>query len=261
MSLRSDSGVQPPCWVLPPGSWGEEGTLGVGPAAITVPPAAVRPQGPVSSQVTVILYLSVVGALLLYMAFLMLVDPLIRKPDAYTEQLHNAEEDEVAATAAEQGPASPTPPVHRPTQRQHGPHMPAFSLGGDCPVRPRMTQGWPWVSPGCPAPAALVAAGRPCPPAALRRAGAGASWARCERRPGFSVVSGWRGASGSGITSRDPRHCSGRSMAPRAREKSGLSGTNRASGGQWARGAGHFRAEWARWKCGRSRLPKAHVSR
>lgn len=67
-----------------------------------------------SSQVTVILYLSVVGALLLYMAFLMLVDPLIRKPDAYTEQLHNAEEDEVAATAAEQGPASPTPPSTAP---------------------------------------------------------------------------------------------------------------------------------------------------
>lgn len=36
-----------------------------------------------------------VGALLLYMAFLMLVDPLIRKPDAYTEQLHNEEENEV----------------------------------------------------------------------------------------------------------------------------------------------------------------------
>lgn len=29
------------------------------------------------------------------MAFLMLVDPLIRKPDAYTEQLHNEEENEV----------------------------------------------------------------------------------------------------------------------------------------------------------------------
>lgn len=51
------------------------------------------------------------------MAFLMLVDPLIRKPDAYTEQLHNEEENEVteaagsaspcAAPAAEQGPAPP----------------------------------------------------------------------------------------------------------------------------------------------------------
>ena len=46
-------------------------------------------------QVTIVIYLSVVGALLLYMAFLMLVDPLIRKPDAYTEQLHNEEENEV----------------------------------------------------------------------------------------------------------------------------------------------------------------------
>ncbi|XP_040318269.1 proton-transporting V-type ATPase complex assembly regulator TMEM9 isoform X3 [Herpailurus yagouaroundi] len=45
-------------------------------------------------KVTIVIYLSVVGALLLYMAFLMLVDPLIRKPDAYTEQLHNEEENE-----------------------------------------------------------------------------------------------------------------------------------------------------------------------
>ncbi|XP_037017001.2 proton-transporting V-type ATPase complex assembly regulator TMEM9 [Artibeus jamaicensis] len=60
-------------------------------------------------KVTIILYLSVVGALLLYMAFLMLVDPLIRKPDAYTEQLHSAEEDEdarptVGAAASPGGP-------------------------------------------------------------------------------------------------------------------------------------------------------------
>lgn len=41
-----------------------------------------------------------VGALLLYMAFLMLVDPLIRKPDAYTEQLHNEEENEDARSMA-----------------------------------------------------------------------------------------------------------------------------------------------------------------
>ncbi|KAH0520115.1 Transmembrane protein 9 [Microtus ochrogaster] len=46
-------------------------------------------------KVIIVIYLSVVGALLLYMAFLMLVDPLIRKPDAYTEQLHNEEENEV----------------------------------------------------------------------------------------------------------------------------------------------------------------------
>lgn len=60
-----------------------------------------------------------VGALLLYMAFLMLVDPLIRKPDAYTERLHNEEENEVAApppNAASLGPRravfpSPSAPV------------------------------------------------------------------------------------------------------------------------------------------------------
>ncbi|KAM9613288.1 proton-transporting V-type ATPase complex assembly regulator TMEM9 isoform 2-T2 [Trichechus inunguis] len=51
-------------------------------------------------QVIIVIYLSVVGALLLYMAFLMLVDPLIRKPDAYTEQLHNEEENEDARSMA-----------------------------------------------------------------------------------------------------------------------------------------------------------------
>ncbi|XP_068930641.1 proton-transporting V-type ATPase complex assembly regulator TMEM9 isoform X2 [Petaurus breviceps papuanus] len=45
-------------------------------------------------KVIIVIYLSVVGALLLYMAFLMLVDPLIRKPDAYTQPLHNEEENE-----------------------------------------------------------------------------------------------------------------------------------------------------------------------
>jgi len=58
-------------------------------------------------KVIIVIYLSVVGALLLYMAFLMLVDPLIRKPDAYTEHLHNEEENEdarsVAATTASLG--------------------------------------------------------------------------------------------------------------------------------------------------------------
>lgn len=51
-------------------------------------------------KVIIVIYLSVVGALLLYMAFLMLVDPLIRKPDAYTEQLHNEEENEDARSVA-----------------------------------------------------------------------------------------------------------------------------------------------------------------
>ncbi|KFP05161.1 Transmembrane protein 9, partial [Calypte anna] len=46
-------------------------------------------------KVIIIIYLAVVGALLLYMAFLVLVDPLLRKPDAYTQPLHNEEENEV----------------------------------------------------------------------------------------------------------------------------------------------------------------------
>ncbi|XP_063274535.1 proton-transporting V-type ATPase complex assembly regulator TMEM9 isoform X2 [Prinia subflava] len=45
-------------------------------------------------KVIIIIYLSVVGALLLYMAFLVLVDPLIRKPDPYTQPLHNEEDSE-----------------------------------------------------------------------------------------------------------------------------------------------------------------------
>lgn len=47
------------------------------------------------SQITIIIYLSVVGALLLYMLFLLLVDPLIRKHDPYTQPLHNEEDSEV----------------------------------------------------------------------------------------------------------------------------------------------------------------------
>lgn len=46
-------------------------------------------------QVTIIIYLSVVGALLLYMLFLLLVDPLIRKHDSYAQPLHNEEDSEV----------------------------------------------------------------------------------------------------------------------------------------------------------------------
>ncbi|KAM9217268.1 proton-transporting V-type ATPase complex assembly regulator TMEM9 [Leptosomus discolor] len=56
-------------------------------------------------KVIIIIYLSVVGALLLYMAFLVLVDPLIRKPDAYTQPLHNEEENEDARSLA----AAPAP--------------------------------------------------------------------------------------------------------------------------------------------------------
>uniref|UniRef100_A0ACB8FTU3 Transmembrane protein 9 n=1 Tax=Sphaerodactylus townsendi TaxID=933632 RepID=A0ACB8FTU3_9SAUR len=56
----------------------------------------------------IIIYLSVIGALLLYMAFLMLVDPLIRKPDAYTHPLHNEEESEDAHSLAAVRPATST---------------------------------------------------------------------------------------------------------------------------------------------------------
>ncbi|XP_059828755.1 proton-transporting V-type ATPase complex assembly regulator TMEM9 [Hemitrygon akajei] len=45
-------------------------------------------------KVTIIIYLTVVGALLVYMAFLMIVDPLIRKPDSYIQPLHNEEDTE-----------------------------------------------------------------------------------------------------------------------------------------------------------------------
>lgn len=60
------------------------------------PGVSVTGQAGSLPQVIIVIYLSVVGALLLYMAFLMLVDPLIRKPDAYTEQLRNEEENEVS---------------------------------------------------------------------------------------------------------------------------------------------------------------------
>ncbi|XP_051524423.1 putative protein 2 isoform X2 [Myxocyprinus asiaticus] len=45
-------------------------------------------------KVTIIIYLSVVGALLLYMLFLLLVDPLIRKRDPYIMPLQNEEDSE-----------------------------------------------------------------------------------------------------------------------------------------------------------------------
>lgn len=48
-------------------------------------------------QVTIIIFLSVVGALLFYMLFLLLVDPLIRKPDPLAQTLHNEEDPEVTA--------------------------------------------------------------------------------------------------------------------------------------------------------------------
>lgn len=45
-------------------------------------------------KVTIIIYLAILGALFLYMLFLLLVDPLIRKKDPYTQPLHNEEDSE-----------------------------------------------------------------------------------------------------------------------------------------------------------------------
>ncbi|KAG9334508.1 hypothetical protein JZ751_007591, partial [Albula glossodonta] len=52
-------------------------------------------------NVTIIIYLSVVGSLLLYMLFLLLVDPLIRKHDPYTQPLQNEEDTEDVRSQAE----------------------------------------------------------------------------------------------------------------------------------------------------------------
>ncbi|XP_062854465.1 transmembrane protein 9 [Trichomycterus rosablanca] len=50
-------------------------------------------------KVTIIIYLSVVGALLLYMLFLLLVEPLIRRHrDPYTQPLQNEEDSEDVRT-------------------------------------------------------------------------------------------------------------------------------------------------------------------
>ncbi|CAB1330153.1 unnamed protein product, partial [Coregonus sp. 'balchen'] len=46
-------------------------------------------------NVTIIIYLSVVGSLLLYMLFLLLVEPINRKHDPYIQPLHNEEDSEV----------------------------------------------------------------------------------------------------------------------------------------------------------------------
>lgn len=91
-------------------------------------------------QVIVVIYLSVVGALLLYMAFLMLVDPLIRKPDAYTEQLRDEEENEVTGWVP--GPCQCLCPPQ-------GPGPPAC----ESPAQDQQSVAGPWGHP-CP---------RPCP--------------------------------------------------------------------------------------------------
>ncbi|XP_056895588.1 transmembrane protein 9 [Takifugu flavidus] len=56
-------------------------------------------------RVTIIIFLSVVGALLLYMLFLLLVDPLIRKPDPLAQTLHNEEDSEDIQPQMSGGPA------------------------------------------------------------------------------------------------------------------------------------------------------------
>lgn len=110
-----------------------------------------------------------VGALLLYMAFLMLVDPLTRKPDAYTEQLHNEQEDEVL-TGSGAGPAPPPlglPPCPSPVLPLSVPRVtqtPVFSSLGTGP--PHDT-GWPCVSPDVRHWAASVTAGAPSLPVTL----------------------------------------------------------------------------------------------
>ncbi|XP_029012372.1 transmembrane protein 9 [Betta splendens] len=56
-------------------------------------------------KITIIIYLAVVGALLLYMLFLLLVDPLIRKHDAYTQPLQNEEDSEEMRPQVDGDPA------------------------------------------------------------------------------------------------------------------------------------------------------------
>ncbi|XP_028821514.1 putative protein 2 [Denticeps clupeoides] len=54
-------------------------------------------------KVTIIIYLSVVGTLFLYMLFLLLVDPLMRKHDPYIQRLHNEDDAEDTRPPAEGG--------------------------------------------------------------------------------------------------------------------------------------------------------------
>ncbi|KAL1020917.1 hypothetical protein UPYG_G00006380 [Umbra pygmaea] len=57
-------------------------------------------------KVTIIIYLSVVGSLLLYMLFLLLVEPLIRKHEPYIQPLHNEEDSEDMRPQHEGGAAA-----------------------------------------------------------------------------------------------------------------------------------------------------------
>ncbi|XP_060788043.1 transmembrane protein 9 isoform X1 [Neoarius graeffei] len=55
-------------------------------------------------KVTIIIYLSVVGALLLYMLFLLLVEPLIRRRDPYRQPLQNEDDSEVQTSSNVRAP-------------------------------------------------------------------------------------------------------------------------------------------------------------
>uniref|UniRef100_A0A8C6SW99 Transmembrane protein 9 n=1 Tax=Neogobius melanostomus TaxID=47308 RepID=A0A8C6SW99_9GOBI len=58
----------------------------------------------ITIKVTIIIYLGILGSLLLYMLFLLLVDPLIRKKDPYTQPLHNEEDSEEMRPRADTTP-------------------------------------------------------------------------------------------------------------------------------------------------------------
>lgn len=113
---------------------------------------------------------------MLYMAFLMLVDPLIRKPDAYTEQLRNEEENEVSRflgaralpelcpelcphMGAQAGSASPPPTRQFAFLLFSGPHAPRtleLPSAGSCPLHLQMKQELALRFACC------LASGRPC---------------------------------------------------------------------------------------------------
>ncbi|XP_072336721.1 proton-transporting V-type ATPase complex assembly regulator TMEM9 isoform X3 [Scyliorhinus torazame] len=75
-------------------------------------------------KVTIIIYLTVVGALLVYMAFLMIVDPLIRKQDSYIQPLHNEEDTEFDRHLE---PSGTSPSGHLPRVNDTRPFAPSHA--------------------------------------------------------------------------------------------------------------------------------------
>ncbi|XP_038676906.1 transmembrane protein 9 isoform X1 [Scyliorhinus canicula] len=75
-------------------------------------------------KVTIIIYLTVVGALLVYMAFLMIVDPLIRKQDSYIQPLHNEEDSEFDRHLE---PSGTSPSGHLPRVNDTRPFAPSHA--------------------------------------------------------------------------------------------------------------------------------------